>query len=86
MALTENISPPGPEVAFGSPLSTFVCCGMEEGGGREGACTVPSFAKLIVVCVTMLRVSTFAFLRFFLSECFTKVLPAYMSGIARAYR
>ena len=32
MALTENISPPGPEVAFGSPLSTFVCCGMEEGG------------------------------------------------------
>ncbi len=32
MALTENISPPGPEVASGSPLSTFVCCGMEEGG------------------------------------------------------
>ena len=35
MALTENISPPGPEVAFGSPLSTFVCCGMEEGGVRR---------------------------------------------------
>ena len=24
--------PPGPKVALGSPLSTFVCCGMEEGG------------------------------------------------------
>ena len=29
MALTKNIPPPGPEVALGSPLSTFVCCGME---------------------------------------------------------
>ena len=33
MALTKNISPPGPEVAFCAPLLTFGFCGMEEGWG-----------------------------------------------------
>ena len=44
MALTENISPPRPEVAFGAPLLTFATRGMGEEGVMSVLAPVLSFA------------------------------------------
>ena len=47
MALTENISPPRPEVAFGLPLLIFVTRGMgEEGVKKEAKPAICSWQNL----------------------------------------